>query len=76
MMPFAQASVADARQGDWLEVDAVGGGPPRRGQILEVLGRPGHRHFRVRWDEQHEALHFPAQGTRRVPAHATGSPRT
>ena len=57
-------NVAEARVDDWIEVDAVGGGPSRRGQIVEVLGGPGHRHFRVRWDEQHESLHFPAQGTR------------
>ena len=57
-------NVEDARVGDWLEVNAVGGGPSRRGQILQLLGEPGHRHFRVRWDDQHESLHFPAQGTR------------
>jgi hypothetical protein len=51
-----------ARQGDWLEVHAVGGGPPRRGQILEVLGRPGHVRYRVRWDEQHESIHYPQSG--------------
>ena len=51
------------RRGDWLEVNGVPGYPPRRGQSLEVLGSPGHPHSRVRWDEQHESLHFPAQGT-------------
>jgi uncharacterized protein DUF1918 len=60
-------NVVDARVDDWIEVDAVRGGPGRRGQIVEVLGGPGHRHFRVRWDEQHESLHFPAQGTRLIP---------
>jgi hypothetical protein len=54
----------DARKGDWIEVNTVGGGPSRRGQILEIVGSPGHERFRVRWDEQHESLHFPAQGTR------------
>ena len=52
------------RIGDWIEVDAVRGGPRRTGQITEVLGTEGHEHFRVRWDEEHESLHFPAQGTR------------
>jgi hypothetical protein len=51
-----------AREGDWLEVHAVGGGPPRRGQILEVLGRPGHERYRVRWDEQRESIHYPQAG--------------
>ena len=52
--------------GEWIEVNVVGGGPSRYGMILEVLGAPGHEHFRVRWDEEHETLHFPAQGTRIV----------
>ena len=68
--------LADARAGDWLEVDAVGGGPRRRGQIVEVLGVPGHRHFKVRWDEQHESIHFPAQGTHVLdPIQAGAAPR-
>jgi hypothetical protein len=50
------------RQGDWLEVHAVGGGPPRRGQIQEVIGRPGHERYRVRWDEVHESIHYPQGG--------------
>ena len=50
--------------GDWLEVNMIGGGPNRHGQIIEVLGAPGHEHYRVRWDEEHVSLHFPAQGTR------------
>ena len=43
-----------ARVGDWLEVAGVAGSPPRRGEISEILGAPGHTHFRVRWDEGHE----------------------
>jgi hypothetical protein len=54
----------DIREGDWIEVNTVGGGANRRGQILEILGRPGHAHYRVRWDEQYESLHFPSEGTR------------
>ena len=52
-----------AQAGDSLEVNGIPGYPARRGEIVEVLGRPGHQHYRVRWDEQHESLHFPAQGT-------------
>jgi hypothetical protein len=51
-----------AREGDWLEVHAIGGGPPRRGQILEVIGPPGHERYRVRWDEEHESIHYPRGG--------------
>ena len=63
-----------ARAGDWLEVHVIGGGAPRRGQIVEVLGRAGHEHYRVRWDEKHESIHYPSDGSivrsRRPPAPA------
>ena len=62
-----------ATPGDWIEVNVIGGGPSRRGQILEVLGAPGHEHYRVRWDEEHESLHFPAQGTRVLHETASGA---
>jgi hypothetical protein len=54
---------ADVRPGDWITVHQIGGGVPRRGEVIEVLGRPGHEHYRVRWDEQHESIHFPSEGT-------------
>jgi hypothetical protein len=50
--------------GDWLEVTCPGGGPAHRGQILEVLGGAGHEHYRVRWTDDHESIHYPADGTR------------
>jgi Domain of unknown function (DUF1918) len=49
---------------DWIEGHGLPGRAPRRGQILEVLGRTGHEHYRVRWDEQHQSLFFPTDGTR------------
>ncbi len=52
----------DARVGDWLEEQGIHGHPPRRGEIREVLGRPGHEHYRVRWDEEHESLVYPDDG--------------
>lgn len=51
-----------ARAGDWLEARGIHGEPGRRGQILEVLGEPGHEHYRVRWDESHESIVYPADG--------------
>lgn len=45
-----------------------GGSVPRRGEIVEVLGRPGHERYRVRWKDEHESIHFPADGTRIFPA--------
>ena len=55
--------------GDWLEVRGLPGYPTRRGEILEVLGTPGHEHYRVRWDEQHVSIFFPrADGVHVHPA--------
>jgi hypothetical protein len=64
---------APPRVGDWIEVNAIGGGPSRSGMIVEVLGREGHEHYRVRWDEEHESIHFPAQGTRVLPEPPAGA---
>jgi len=52
-----------ARAGDSIEVNGLPGRAPRRGQILEVLGRSGHEHYDVRWDEQHTSIFFPTEGT-------------
>jgi hypothetical protein len=50
-----------AKVGDELEIDSAGvGTPPRKGAILEVHGDPGHEHYRVRWEDGHESLFFPA----------------
>jgi hypothetical protein len=51
-----------AQPGDWVHVRGISGQSGREGQILEVLGRKGHEHYRVRWDEQHESILFPADG--------------
>ncbi len=53
-----------AQAGDWLEAHGIHGEPLRRGEIVEVLGAPGHEHYRVRWDEQHESIVYPADGVR------------
>jgi Domain of unknown function (DUF1918) len=58
-----EQSEARASVGDWVEVHGPSGKPSRRGQIIEVLGRAGHEHYRVRWDEKHESIHYPADGT-------------
>ena len=49
-------------KGEWLEVRDITGGAARRGQILSVIGKPGHTRYRVRWDEQHESIVYPADG--------------
>lgn len=32
----------------------------RSGEILEVIGEPGHQHFRVRWEDGRESIFFPS----------------
>ena len=48
--------------GDWIECRGVHGQAPRRGQIVEVLGHDDHEHYRVRWDEKHDSIVYPADG--------------
>ncbi|MCD6728195.1 MAG: DUF1918 domain-containing protein [Solirubrobacteraceae bacterium] len=67
-------SGAAAQVGDWIETRGIHGKPARRGEILEILGAPGHERYRVRWDEQHESIVFPADGVT-VAHHAAGRPR-
>jgi len=32
----------------------------RTGEILEILGEPGHLHFKVRWEDGHESIFYPS----------------
>ena len=57
-----KSSETAVHAGDWIETRGVHGQGTRRGEIIEVLGRKGHEHYRVRWDEQHESLVYPADG--------------
>jgi len=57
-----KSAVTDVHPGDRIETRGVHGQAPRRGEIIEVLGREGHEHYRVRWDEQHESIVYPADG--------------
>jgi hypothetical protein len=52
-----------AGAGDWIDVNGLPGNAPRSGQIIEVLGSGGHEHYRVRWDERHESIFYPTEGT-------------
>lgn len=56
--------------GDWIEARGVHGEPSRRGEIVELLGHDQHEHYRVRWDEQHESIVYPADGVIIIPQHA------
>jgi Domain of unknown function (DUF1918) len=66
------AKIVPGKAGDWIEVVSPGGGPARRGQILEVLGGPHHEHYRVQWMDAHESIHYPSDGTRFLPAKPAG----
>jgi hypothetical protein len=35
----------------------------RRGEIVAVLGDEGHLHYRVSWEDGHESILYPAEGT-------------
>jgi hypothetical protein len=62
-----KAASTTARVGDWVEVRGIDGQPPRRGQIIEMVGRDRHQRYRVRWDEKHESILYPADGVVIVP---------
>jgi len=48
--------------GDKIEITGHAvGDTARNGEIIEVLGEPGHEHFRVRWEDGHESIYFPAE---------------
>jgi hypothetical protein len=32
----------------------------RMGEILDVLGEPGHEHYRVRWEDGRETVFYPS----------------
>jgi hypothetical protein len=56
------ARIRTGRVGDWIDVALPGGGAPRHGQIVEVLGAEEHKHYRVRWTDGHESIFFPSEG--------------
>ena len=62
-----------ARVGDEIVVTGHSvGDSARSAEILEVLGEPGRERFRVRWEDGHESIYFPADdATIRRPARRT-----
>ncbi|HEX6311780.1 MAG TPA: DUF1918 domain-containing protein [Acidimicrobiia bacterium] len=56
-----------ANVGDEIVVDAIEvGGPPRKGEILEVRSEDGHEHYLVRWDDGHESIFYPGSTSHAV----------
>jgi len=66
-MTARPASSGGAQVGDLIEARGIHGESARRGEIIELLGREGHEHYRVRWDEQHESIVYPADGVVIIP---------
>jgi len=51
----------DVAVGDVIVIEGHHVGDSRRaGEILEVLGTPGHEHYRVRWDDDRESVFYPS----------------
>ena len=58
-----------ARPGEVVEIHEHRlGEKGRTGEILEVLGEPGHEHYRVRWDDGHESIFYPSSDATVRPA--------
>jgi hypothetical protein len=56
-----------ARKGDLIVVNpARVGGPPREGEIIEVLEGDLRVQYRVRWNDGHESLFAPGAGAARI----------
>ena len=56
-----------AKKGDVIVVNpARVGGPPRQGEILEVVEGELRVQYRVRWNDGHESLFAPGAGTARI----------
>jgi hypothetical protein len=56
-----------AKKGDLIVVNAARvGGPPREGEILEVVEGELRVQYRVRWNDGHESLFAPAAGSARI----------
>jgi hypothetical protein len=54
-------NVLQGRIGDLVVIEGHRVGQGRRiGEILEVLGEPGHGHYRVRWEAGHETVFYPS----------------
>jgi len=61
-MPERTQPVA-VKTGDVIEVEGQTLRDARRlGEIVEILGEPGHVHYRVRWEDGRETLLYPGPG--------------
>lgn len=69
-MSLANASIQSGRKGDVIVIAGRHvGAAARSGEILEVLGAPGHVRYRVRWDDGGESVFYPGSDASIRPAH-------
>lgn len=74
-MTSANTSIQSGRKGDVIVIAGRHVGAAERiGEILEVLGTPGHVHYRVRWDDGGESIFYPGSDATIRHAHG-GRPR-
>lgn len=53
--------------GDEIVVDQMHlGQPPRKGEVLDVLGDGDVEHYLVRWDDGHVSMFYPAANSHAV----------
>ena len=59
-----------AKRGDIVRVTRHRvGDTARTGEIIELIGDPGHERYRVRWDDGHESIFTP--GSDAIVEHVT-----
>jgi hypothetical protein len=56
--------------GDRVSVESERTGrSPREGEVVEVLGSGDVVHYRIRWEDGHESIFYPAAGSMTVVHH-------
>ena len=65
------ASTKPVAAGDAVEVTGHKvGDAARHGRIVEVLGEPGHVHYRIAWDDGRESVLYPSSDLSVTPSAA------
>ncbi|HEY7602951.1 MAG TPA: DUF1918 domain-containing protein [Gaiellaceae bacterium] len=61
----ASTQEPSASRGDVIVIEGHHVGESRRrGEIVEVLGTPGHEHYLVRWEDDRETVFYPSSDAR------------
>lgn len=63
-MKAAIRDIRSAEPGDLVKTAGRRvGDPGRTGEIIAVLGEEEHLHYLVRWEDGHESILYPGEGT-------------